>query len=647
MPTYKHDWSVSSAIVSLLGQEFTDWELVIVDDGSPDSTFDVVTPHLDDPRVRYHRQVRNCGLGAALNVATQLARGRYIAYLPSDDIYYPDHLSVLVERLERSPELHLCYSGVSVHHFWTGWSGLTLQGDVAVGRELDFLAASSADADPDAPRPASGNLLALVQVMHRRTLDGQVPWPTREEIVSDALERDHWRALLERGATFACTGTVTCEWRQHPDQRHKIISQVWGRQPGAPGGRAGRGLSGYRAYYGLGAGDFVNWQPVDGIRVNERDWYGPLADRQREGDAPEPTGDALKILLVGELSHNPERVLALEEAGHRLYGMWIPYPEAWDAACALPVGGIRTIPYDRHWRDRVREIQPDLVYALLNYQAIELTREVVTADLGAPVAFHFKESPFFAQRFGLWPALLDVLSRADGHVFISEENHAWFQWMAPEAVRDKPVLLLDGDMPKADWFRGPQSPKLSSADGQIHTVCAGRPVGLDDFAELASRGINVHFYGEHFHGYYADWVARHLPTGHLHLHPAVGPKDWAAELSAYDAAWTHLPVPAPPSKYATTWRDLNLPARLGTYAAAGLPLIVGSGNWPSAVGKLARHHGVGIFFDGYDELAAQLRDGSHLTAVTENMRARKLDFSFDRHVPELVDFFRSLIGGRR
>src|SRR5215472_3094090 len=88
MPTYRQDAFIARALESLLAQTLDDWELVLVDDGSPDDTHAVVRRYLDDGRIRYVRNVRNAGLGAALNQATALATGRTIAYLPSDDFYH-------------------------------------------------------------------------------------------------------------------------------------------------------------------------------------------------------------------------------------------------------------------------------------------------------------------------------------------------------------------------------------------------------------------------------------------------------------------------------------------------------------------------------------------------------------------------------
>src|SRR5919198_6646006 len=73
MPTYDHAHFILRAIDSLLAQTLTDWELIIVDDGSPDDTADLVKPYLADERIRYHRLEGNAGLGTALNYALTYA----------------------------------------------------------------------------------------------------------------------------------------------------------------------------------------------------------------------------------------------------------------------------------------------------------------------------------------------------------------------------------------------------------------------------------------------------------------------------------------------------------------------------------------------------------------------------------------------
>ena len=92
----------------------TDWELIVVDDGSPDDTQAILAPFLDDPRIRGIRFDANRGLGRALNAGLDASSGSLIAYLPSDDVWYRDHLASLVDLFTSQPDLVLAYSEFAI-----------------------------------------------------------------------------------------------------------------------------------------------------------------------------------------------------------------------------------------------------------------------------------------------------------------------------------------------------------------------------------------------------------------------------------------------------------------------------------------------------------------------------------------------------
>jgi glycosyltransferase involved in cell wall biosynthesis len=93
MPTYNRRQTIQAAIASVQRQTFQDWELIVVDDGSRDGTASVIDG--SDPRLVLIRQ-ENQGVNAARNAAMLRARGRYIAFLDSDDEWLPHHLELSV-----------------------------------------------------------------------------------------------------------------------------------------------------------------------------------------------------------------------------------------------------------------------------------------------------------------------------------------------------------------------------------------------------------------------------------------------------------------------------------------------------------------------------------------------------------------------
>jgi len=95
IPAYNTEAYIKRAIDSILGQTFTDFEIVVVDDASTDNTVQVLS-EIHDPRLKVFRQAQNGGAGAARNRALQEATGNWIAVLDSDDWYAPERLERLL-----------------------------------------------------------------------------------------------------------------------------------------------------------------------------------------------------------------------------------------------------------------------------------------------------------------------------------------------------------------------------------------------------------------------------------------------------------------------------------------------------------------------------------------------------------------------
>lgn len=109
IPTYNRADMVGDAIQSVLDQTFTDWGLVVVDDGSEDSTRDVVSG-FDDPRIRYIYQ-ENRKLPGARNTGIRASSGDYVAFLDSDDLFLPEKLETQVAALDRNSDVGCIASG--------------------------------------------------------------------------------------------------------------------------------------------------------------------------------------------------------------------------------------------------------------------------------------------------------------------------------------------------------------------------------------------------------------------------------------------------------------------------------------------------------------------------------------------------------
>ena len=98
IPTYNRGSLVTAAIDSVLAQTFTDFELIVIDDGSTDDTLTRLGPYMN--RILYFHQA-NLGASAAQNAGLREARGQWVAILASDDVWLPEKLERQLESIGR------------------------------------------------------------------------------------------------------------------------------------------------------------------------------------------------------------------------------------------------------------------------------------------------------------------------------------------------------------------------------------------------------------------------------------------------------------------------------------------------------------------------------------------------------------------
>ena len=112
IPAFNAAETLRTALGSVQGQSFRQWEAVVVDDGSKDCTAEVVTSlALADGRIRYHKSPSNRGASAARNTGLAKAQGEYVMFLDADDWIGKDHISCLVHKLRHNPLAGGAYTG--------------------------------------------------------------------------------------------------------------------------------------------------------------------------------------------------------------------------------------------------------------------------------------------------------------------------------------------------------------------------------------------------------------------------------------------------------------------------------------------------------------------------------------------------------
>ena len=105
IPTYNRADLVRQALASVKAQTYRDFEIVVVDDGGTDDTYEVLSA---DRELRLRRHPSRRGVSASRNTGIAAARGEWLAFLDSDDLWLPDKLARQISSLEGAPELLIC-----------------------------------------------------------------------------------------------------------------------------------------------------------------------------------------------------------------------------------------------------------------------------------------------------------------------------------------------------------------------------------------------------------------------------------------------------------------------------------------------------------------------------------------------------------
>lgn len=108
-PVYNCERYIGETIESVLAQTYLNWELLLVDDCSPDSSVDIIHRYVErDERIRYVKLEKNGGAAIARNAALKEARGRYIAYLDADDLWEPIKLERQIDFMQKNHVVFSC-----------------------------------------------------------------------------------------------------------------------------------------------------------------------------------------------------------------------------------------------------------------------------------------------------------------------------------------------------------------------------------------------------------------------------------------------------------------------------------------------------------------------------------------------------------
>ena len=126
-PSYNTAQFISETIRCVQAQTYTNWEMIIVDDCSKDDTDKIIKPFLGDGRIKYLKNEKNSGAAVSRNRALREAKGKWIAFLDSDDLWTKDKLEKQIAFMEKN-SYHFTYTnyseideeGKTLRRLWTG-----------------------------------------------------------------------------------------------------------------------------------------------------------------------------------------------------------------------------------------------------------------------------------------------------------------------------------------------------------------------------------------------------------------------------------------------------------------------------------------------------------------------------------------------
>lgn len=198
MPVYNTAPYLREAMDSMLSQTFTDFELIVLDDCSPDNAEEILDTY-DDPRIVRYKGEKNVGLSNVLNAGIEMAKGNYIARMDSDDISMPNRLQVQVDYLERHPEIDLVSVGMQL---------FGAKEDVWI-REQD-------------PEKVKINALFHSPVLHASSVWRKESFEKHglrfEQGMVPAEDYDLWVRALLKGLRLVNLPDVLYQYRLHPTQ---------------------------------------------------------------------------------------------------------------------------------------------------------------------------------------------------------------------------------------------------------------------------------------------------------------------------------------------------------------------------------------------------------------------------------------------
>lgn len=211
IPAYNMASFIREALESVFAQSFADYETIVVNDGSTDNLDEVLEPYKE--RIVYIRQ-DNRGLSAARNAGWRLARGKYIALLDADDIWFPDYLKTMAALMEADPAPDLVYPN-AVLFGMPQWEGKLYQDIYPTTAQVTLETLLTREAN------------VFISVMYRNAIADTVGL-FDEAIRKGGEDFDLWIRMARHGCRLSFTREPLVRYRKRPGQLSNNYQEMGG-----------------------------------------------------------------------------------------------------------------------------------------------------------------------------------------------------------------------------------------------------------------------------------------------------------------------------------------------------------------------------------------------------------------------------------
>lgn len=204
MPAYNAAQYIQASIDSVLSQTYSNWELIIINDGSSDCTEQIINENAEiDARVILISKT-NGRQASARNAGIKVAKGSWIAFLDADDLWEPFKIQTQLDFCEKNPNVDFIYSGGWIINY----DNLTDQKDYEIrigyfsGKQMYFI-------------EYFGNCIPILSVMVKREVALNVGLQDETPIMSGCEDLDYWIRIARSGANFYGMAERLFYYRRH------------------------------------------------------------------------------------------------------------------------------------------------------------------------------------------------------------------------------------------------------------------------------------------------------------------------------------------------------------------------------------------------------------------------------------------------